>query len=279
MAEDLVDEGGSEFDAAAEALAAHGIAGPVDHAFVLGTGLGKIAEELEEAVSVAYAEIPGFPKGNVSGHSHRLWKGRMEGRSVLVFQGRAHYYEAGDAAAMRTAVGVLTRLGAPPLILTNAAGSLNHAMKPGALCLISDHINFGARNPLIGDHGDGRFVSMTGAYDSALRRRLKQAAVQAGIALHEGVYMWFSGPSFETPAEIEVARRLGADLVGMSTVPEAILARRFGLRVAAISTITNFGAGMLDSSPSHQETRDVAGAAAFGLRRIIRAFLAGAQDG
>ena len=252
----------------------------IDLALVLGTGLGKIADDLEDAITIPFSDIPGFPSGSatghaVSGHARMLRYGKMEGSRVLILQGRGHYYEAGDAAIMRTALGVLPRLGSPPLILTNAAGSTKAEVKPGAMVLISDHINFNGPNPLIGESGDSRFVPMSDAYDARLRHRLKGAALNAGIALHDGVYMWFTGPSFETPAEVRMARMLGADLVGMSTVPEVILARYFGLRVAAISTVTNLAAGMQGASPSHQETRDVAGAASVGLRRIIRSFVAG----
>lgn len=267
------------FDTAAEALIARGVSKAIECAFVLGTGLGRIAEDLTEAISIPYADIPGFPEGDVSGHARQLWYGKLEGRRVLILQGRAHFYETGDASVMRVPVGVLTRLGNPPLILTNAAGSTRQDMKPGALVLISDHINFSGPNPLIGDPGDGRFVSMTDAYDPRLRQRIKKAASAAGINLHEGVYMWFSGPSFETPAEVRMAMLLGADLVGMSTVPETILARRYGLRVAGISTVTNLAAGIEGASPSHTETRDVAASSTASLRRIFKALMTGLYDG
>jgi purine-nucleoside phosphorylase len=266
-------------DKAEKFLRSFGLSGGIDLAMVLGTGLGRIADDIEEAITIPFADIPGFPgthRGNaVSGHDRLLRYGRLEGRRVLILQGRGHYYEAGDAAIMRTALGTIARFGAPPILLTNAAGSTRADVKPGAMVLLSDHINFGGPNPLIGEAGDRRFTPMTEAYDPRLRYRLKSAAQSAGIALHEGVYMWFTGPSFETPAEIRMARTLGADLVGMSTVPEVILARFFGLRVAAISTVTNLAAGIQGASPSHEETRDVAGAASVGLRRIIRNFIAG----
>ncbi len=267
-------------DKAEKFLRSFGLSGELDLAMVLGTGLGRIADDIEEPITIPFADIPGFPEGVVSGHERLLRFGKLEGRRVLILQGRGHYYEAGDAAIMRTALGAIARFGAPPILLTNAAGSTRADVKPGAMVLLSDHINFGGPNPLIGEMGDRRFTSMTDAYDPRLRYRLKSAAQSAGIALHEGVYMWFTGPSFETPAEIRMARTLGADLVGMSTVPEVILARFFGLRVAAISTVTNLAAGIQGASPSHEETRDVAGAASVGLRRIIRSFIAGlAHDG
>lgn len=266
------------FDAAAQALVARGVGARIDCAIVLGTGLGGVTEDLTDALAIPYAEIPGFPEGDVSGHSRQLWYGRLAGRPVLILQGRAHYYETGDAAVMRVPIGALTRLGNPPLILTNAAGSTRADLKPGALVLISDHINFSGPNPLIGDPGDGRFVSMTDAYDPALRLRITRAAAEAGASLGEGVYMWFSGPSFETPAEVRMARLLGADLVGMSTVPETILARRHGLRVAGISTVTNLGAGIEGASPSHAETREIAAASTQALRRIFKALMTGMND-
>ncbi len=262
-----------EFDTAWETLAARGIAGPIDCALVLGTGLGKIADDIDDPVIVPYAEIPGFPASLVSGHAGQLVCGRLEKRKVLIFQGRAHYYETGNPAAMRLPIGVLTGLGSPPLVLTNAAGSVRQNLRPGSLVAITDHININGPNPLIGERGDARFVSMTDAYDPRLRLKLKRAALQAGMTINEGIYMWFSGPSFETPSEIKVARLLGADLVGMSTVPEVILARRFGLRVAAMSIVTNLAAGIEGASPSHEETRDIAAGASASLRRVIRAFL------
>jgi purine-nucleoside phosphorylase len=266
------------FDTAAEALDARGVNNAIEYAFVLGTGLGPVVEDLTDAISIPYADIPGFPEGDVSGHARQLWYGKLEGRRVLILQGRAHFYETGDSSVMRVPVGVLTRLGNPPLILTNAAGSTCADIKPGVLVLISDHINFSGPNPLIGDPGDGRFVSMTDAYDPRLRLRIKKAASAAGINLNEGVYMWFSGPSFETPAEVRMAKLLGADLVGMSTVPEAILARRYGLRVAGISTVTNLAAGIEGASPSHTETRDVAASSTASLRRIFKALMTGLHD-
>lgn len=258
---------------AARALRDHGVDGPVDCAVVLGTGLGGLVDEMTDVVTVPFSALPGFPSGAVSGHARQLCFGTLHGRKVLIFQGRAHYYETGDAGAMRVPVGMLASLGTPPLLLTNAAGSLRPEMPPGSLALISDHINLNAPNPLIGESGDARFVPMVDAYDPELRTRLRTAATAARTALGEGVYMWFSGPSFETPAEIRMAATLGADLVGMSTVPEVILARRYGLRVAAISVVTNMAAGLHGGAPHHSETRDVAAAATADLRRLLRAFL------
>lgn len=267
-----------QLEAAVDALLARGIEGPFACAMVLGTGLGRLAEDLTDAITIPYAEIPGFPQSGVSGHAGALVCGRLDGRKVLVFRGRAHYYEHGNPAAMRVPIGVLGALGSPPLILTNAAGSVKGDIRPGSLCLIRDHINYAGINPLIGEGGDQRFVSLTDAYDPRMIRRIKATAASAGVILHEGVYMWFSGPSFETPAEIRMAKLLGADLVGMSTVPEVILARRFRLRVAAISIVTNMGAGIEGASPTHAETQDVAAVAAASLRKLIRSLVGGLDD-
>jgi purine-nucleoside phosphorylase len=268
-------------DRAEAVLRSFGLSGALDLAIVLGTGLGDIADDLEDAVTIPFADIPGFPATQgtaVSGHQRMLRFGRLNGRHVLILMGRGHFYEAGDAAIMRCALGTIARFGAPPLLLTNAAGSTRPEVKPGAMVLISDHINLGGHNPLIGEAGDRRFTPMTDAYDQRLRDSIRHAAQSAGILLHEGVYMWFTGPSFETPSEVRMARMLGADLVGMSTVPEVILARFFGLRVAAISAVTNLAAGIMGATPSHEETRDVAAAASAGLRRLIRTFVTGLHN-
>ncbi|MCX7646245.1 MAG: purine-nucleoside phosphorylase [Rhodobacteraceae bacterium] len=245
---------------------------PVRLGLVLGSGLGHLAGAVE-GVAVPYADLPGFPHAGVSGHSPTLVVGRLEGVRVAVFGGRAHYYETGDPAAMRLPLEVLKALGAEALILTNAAGSLDPGIRPGELMLLSDHINFSGLNPLIGEPTDARFVPMTDAHDPALRAALRAAAAAEGIALAEGVYAWYSGPSFETPAEIRAIRTLGADAVGMSTVPEVILARFLGLRVAAISTVTNMAAGLSEERISHEHTKAMAPLGAAKLERILRAFL------
>ncbi len=269
----------TDIDATLALLSERGIAPPVEIAIVLGTGLGPVADALEGAIAVPYADLAGFPAANVSGHGGRLVVGTWEGVRVAVLQGRAHFYEKGDPAAMLVPLETLARLGTRQIILTNSAGSLHADWYPGSLALISDHINISGANPLIGSTGDDRFVGLADAYDRHLRVRLKRAAVQAGVtALREGVYMWFSGPSFETPAEVKMAKLLGADLVGMSTVPEVILARRLGLRVAALSLITNFGTGIGGGNPSHGETKDVALGGSLALKRLLRAFLRARDD-
>ncbi|MCX7303920.1 MAG: purine-nucleoside phosphorylase [Hyphomicrobiales bacterium] len=239
-------------------------------AFILGSGLSPLAEEVTNAIRIPYAELPGFPKSGVSGHAGEIVAGDFAGRPVLMLSGRAHYYEHGNAAAMRPALEALFVIGITNLILTNAAGSLNPDMPAGTVMLISDHINFSGSNPLFGEPTDRRFVGLTQAYDAGLRRAIEAAADATGTPLHQGVYMWFSGPSFETPAEIRMARVMGADAVGMSTVPEVILARFLGMRVAACSVITNLAAGMTGGELSHQETKDIAPVGGARLATILR---------
>lgn len=243
-----------------------------DFGLILGSGLAGLADEVQ-GVSIPYADLPGFPHAGVSGHSPRLVIGELAGRRVAVFGGRAHYYEHGRADVMRLPLTVLKALGCGQLILTNAAGSLRADIPPGGLMLLSDHIAFTGLNPLIGEASDARFVPMTEAHDPALRAALRAAAAAEGVDLPEGVYGWFSGPSFETPAEIRTAKVLGMDAVGMSTVPEIILARFLGLRVAAVSVVTNMGAGLSDESISHDHTKAMAPQGAAKLARVLRRFL------
>ena len=238
-----------------------GFQGPYACAVVAGTGLGALAEGLEDAASLDYAAIPGFPGAGVSGHRARLHRGRIAGRPVLVFEGRAHAYEAGDAAVMRLPLTCARDLGARCLFLTNAAGSLRPEVGPGRLAMLTDHINLSGLHPLIGEADDARFVPMTDAYDPALRARLAEAARGEGIALAEGIYAWFSGPSFETPAEVRMAGILGADLVGMSTTLEAIAARHCGLEVLGVSLVTNLAAGISPTPLSHAEVIEAGQAA------------------
>ncbi len=263
----------SDPDAAVAVLKSRGLAALPPLAIVLGSGLGSLAEEAGEAIAISYADIPGFPVPSVEGHAGRLVVGAIEGRRIALFQGRGHYYEHGRADAMRVAIDTFRRLGGETLLLTNAAGGLNKEWRPPALVAITDHINFAGANPLIGYAGTDRFVPLTHAYDEDLRAKLHEAARASDIELHEGVYMWFSGPSFETPAEIRAARILGADLVGMSTVPEVILARRAGLRCAAVSVVTNYAAGLAGGDPSHDETQEYARIASDRFKRLLRAFI------
>jgi purine-nucleoside phosphorylase len=258
---------------AVDVIRARAGAAPVALGLVLGSGLGHLADAVE-GVAIDYADLPGFPDAGVSGHEPKLVVGELEGVRVAVLGGRAHYYERGEAAVMRLPLETLAALGAGRLILTNAAGSFRPDIPPGELMLLSDHINFSGRNPLIGEPTDRRFVAMADAYSPALRRDLRAAAAVEGVALAEGVYAWYSGPSFETPAEIRALRLLGADAVGMSTVPEVILARFLGLEVAAISTITNMAAGLSDEVLSHEHTKAMAPLGAAKFERVLRRFLA-----
>ncbi|WP_304618195.1 purine-nucleoside phosphorylase [Paracoccus sp. (in: a-proteobacteria)] len=243
-----------------------------EYGLILGSGLGHLAAKVE-GVAIPYSDLPGFPHAGVSGHVPQLVIGQLEGRRVAVFGGRAHYYEKGQADVMRLPLEVLAALGCQRLILTNAAGSLRPDIPPGGLMLLSDHIAFAGTNPLIGEPTDTRFVPLTDAHDVQMRAALTEAALAEGIELPEGVYCWFSGPSFETPAEIRAARVLGADAVGMSTVPEIILSRFLGLRCAAISVVTNMGAGLSDEAISHDHTKAMAPLGAAKLEQVLRRFL------
>ena len=243
---------------------------PVEIGLILGSGLSALAEEVD-GIAIGYDQLPGFPGTGVSGHRAALVIGKLEGRRVAVLGGRAHYYERGDAQAMRLPLEVLKALGAETLILTNAAGSLDPEMPTGSAMLLSDHINFSGLNPLIGEPTDARFVPMTDAYAPRLRDKLRDAAGSSETELFEGTYAWYSGPSFETPAEIRAIRTLGADAVGMSTVPEVILARFLGLEVAALSAITNMAAGLSDEAIGHEHTKEMAPVAAAKISAILRA--------
>ena len=229
---------------------------------VLGSGLGAVAEAVASPVFVPYASIPHFPQSTVEGHSGRIVAGLLGGVPVIVMQGRVHYYEGYTPQQVTFPMRVLGRLGLESVILTNAAGGINPNYQIGDLVLLADHINLLGFNPLIGPNearfGDSkvtglRFFDMTQAYSVELRALAQQAARSEGFTMHEGVYLATSGPSFETPAEIKAFRTLGADLVGMSTVPETIVARHMGIRVLGISCVTNLAAGISATHLSHQE--------------------------
>ena len=245
---------------------------PVRLGLILGSGLGHIAGAVT-GVSIPYADLPGFPGGGVSGHNPNLVIGDLEGVRVAVFGGRAHYYEHGKSDAMRLPLEVLKALGADTMIATNAAGSMRLDMPTGSIMCLSDHINFSGLNPLIGEPTDARFVPMKDAYNPAIRAGLIAAAEATGVTMAQGVYAWYSGPSFETLAEIRAIRMLGADAVGMSTVPEVILARFLGLRAAAISVITNMAAGLSAENISHEHTKAMAPIGAGKLEKVLRRYL------
>jgi len=221
----------------------------------LGSGLGDLADDVVDPVVVPFADLPGFPVSGVTGHKGALVLGNLRGTRVALLAGRAHYYEYGDAAVMATPVRTLAALGCEVLAQSNAAGSTRLEMGPGSIMAISDHINWSGRNPMIGYPDDSRFLDLSAAYDPDLRALLADIAAVQDTRLHEGVYAWFSGPTFETPAEIRAVSMLGADAVGMSTVPETILARHAGLRVVAASVITNYAAGMQVEPLSHEQTK------------------------
>jgi purine-nucleoside phosphorylase len=244
----------------------------VDIGFILGSGIGHLADAVEgEAFN--YRDLHGFPEGNVSGHNHKLVIGTLEGVRVAIFGGRAHYYENGVADAMRVPLEVLKALGASRLFVTNAAGSFRSDIPPGDLMLIRDHINFSGRSPLIGEATDRRFVNLVDAYNPDMRAALTRVAADAGIDLQDGVYAWYSGPNFETPAEIKALHILGADAVGMSTVPEVILGRFMGLECVAVSVITNMAAGMGNEVISHEHTKAMAPIGAAKLEQVICGYL------
>jgi purine-nucleoside phosphorylase len=223
-------------------------------AVVLGSGWGGLTNHITDPVQIPYTELPGFPQPTVAGHSATLWLGHIGTQPVAVMSGRKHGYETGAVDGMAPPLQVMKQLGCHTLVQTNAAGSLRLDMPPQSLMLITDHLNLPHRSPLVGASGSERFVNMVDAYDLELNRLAAQTALAQGAMFFEGVYAWFLGPQFETPAEIRMARLLGADAVGMSTVPETILARHLGMRVLALSFITNFGAGMSTEHLSHAHT-------------------------
>ncbi len=246
-------------------------------AIVLGSGLGFLTERMTRCVRIPYAEIPGFPRSTVESHAGELCIGFLADRAVFAFSGRFHYYEGYDLRTVTFYVRVLYCLGVKTLILTNAAGGMNEQFCPGDLMLISDHIKLCARSPARGEAGPlfgPRFFDMTETYTPALRALAKEAAASQSLQLHEGVYCYMGGPQFETPAEIRALRRLGGDAVGMSTVPEAIVAARCGMQVLGISCITNMAAGMIAGTLiSDEEVTEVAGNASGRFSGLVCAVL------
>ena len=245
---------------------------------VPGSGLGGVAEAVQGAVRLPYAELDGFRPARVEGHASELVLGMLAEVPVAVLNGRAHRYEGATADEVATPIRTLIALGIERLLLTNASGSLRPEVGPASLVALTDHINLLGFNPLTGLNDDAvgpRFPVMAGAYDAALRADLHAAAAATGTALHEGVYLATPGPSFETPAEIRAFRTLGADLVGMSTVPEVIVARHAGVRVAAVSVVTNLAEGLSDEPISHAQTLDAAARGAARLEPLIARWVAG----
>jgi len=238
---------------------------------VLGSGLGGFADNIEDATTIAYDDLPGFPRPSVEGHSGRLVLGTVANLPIACLQGRIHLYEGKPASATNIMIRTLHALGCETLVVTNAAGSLRPNVGPGSLVLIEDHINMLGQNPLTGINVDQRFLDMSEAYSASYREKVQAVAVRENIELATGVYLATPGPSFETPAEIHAFQALGANLVGMSTVPEVIAARHAGLDVIGFSIVTNLAAGMTGTSLSHQETLSEAGAAGAKLERLLYA--------
>jgi purine-nucleoside phosphorylase len=246
---------------------------------VLGSGLGAFARTLEGAVAVPFRDIPHFPVSTAVGHAGELVIGRVGGAPVAVMAGRVHYYEGYTPQQVVFPVRVLAGLGAGVVVLTNAAGSVNEGFRPGELMVIEDHLNFMGMNPLVGPNEEAlgpRFFDMSEAYDQGLREIAFAAGREAGVTMRKGVYMAFSGPAYETPAEIRMARALGADAVGMSTVPEVLAARHLGVRVLALSCLTNMAAGVLPQKLDHAEVLAVGERVKAGLIDVLRRIVAAA---
>lgn len=245
-------------------------------AVILGSGLGSVADAVEDPLTIDYAAIEGFPHTTVAGHSGKMIVGRLGQSEVLCLQGRFHLYEGHRPQVIAEVVNALKAVGVNRLIVTNAAGSLNPEFTPGSLMLIKDHINFSGQNPLVGanDESTGpRFPDMSNAYDRDMRRQAKELAAKLGINLPEGVYLMVLGPNFETAAEIRAFRTLGADAVGMSTVPEVIAAVHAGIKVLAVSAVTNFGTGLQETPLSHEETIAGAARASSALTALITNYI------
>ena len=265
-----------EIQAAAGAIKR--LSGRPEHtvAAVLGSGLSSYAEHLPGATAIPYSDIPGFPEPKVAGHSGTAYSVEMEGIPILILAGRAHFYEGHGLEQVVFAVRAAIAAGAGTVLLTNASGGCGDDFKAGDLALLSDHLNLTGQNPLFGPNDDRlgtRFPDLSAAYDPGLRRIAHEVAAGVDVELREGVYAWFTGPTYETPAEVQMARRLGADMVGMSTVPETIAARHMGARVVAISLITNLAAGISPVPLSHEEVQETADAARERFTDLVDALL------
>jgi purine-nucleoside phosphorylase len=246
---------------AAQAIADLSGRGRHEAALVLGSGLGDYAAAIPDAIAIPYTEIPNFPTPRVEGHSGTLYSIEVEGKGALVFSGRSHYYEGGGLTNVVFGVRSAALAGCHTFLLTNASGGVSRGLSVGDLVAVADHINLTGQNPLIGTNEPRlgtRFPDMSDAYSADLRHLMKLAFEESAIPYKEGVYTWFTGPTYETPAEIEMVRRIGGDLVGMSTVPEAIALAHMGRRVGAISLVTNMAAGASDEPLSHEEVQEAA---------------------
>ena len=244
---------------------------------ILGSGLGGLAQRLANAVAVPFSQVPGFPAATVVGHAGTLIAGELGGRPVIALAGRFHMYEGHEAALAGFPVRVLKALGVPVLFVSNAAGGIRRTFRAGDLMLIRDHLNLMFRNPLIGalEAGDIRFPDMSTPYDDDLGAQLRAHAASLGIALQEGVYGGLLGPAYETPAEVRMLAALGADAVGMSTVPEVIVARAVGMRVAGVSCVTNLAAGISPHPLSHDEVLETAARISAQFESLVELFIGG----
>jgi len=263
-------------DAATEIRRLTGLRDAPALGIVLGSGLGGLVRRIEEGRDVAFADVPGFPAASVVGHAGRVVVGRLAGRTVVALAGRFHMYEGHSAALAGFPVRVFHALGARTLFVSNAAGGIRATFSPGDLMVITDHLNLMFRNPLVGavEAGDTRFPDMSEPYDRALASLLHREAASLGFGLREGVYGGLLGPTYETPAEVRMLRILGADAVGMSTVPEVIVARALGMRVAGVSCITNFAAGTTSQPLSHAEVLETTALVATRFETLVERFTA-----
>ena len=268
-----------EYSAQAASRAAAAIRNRTDAqaiiAVILGSGLGGLSKKMGDAVRIPFVDIPGFPEATVVGHEGAVIVGTLGGREILALSGRFHIYEGHPAALAAFPVRVFHALGARDLFVSNAAGGISPKLAVGDLMMISDHLNLMGTNPLVGDlqAGDTRFPDMTDAYDPGFRRILRTTAEKLGITLREGVYAGLLGPSYETPSEVKMLRMLGADAVGMSTVPEVIVARALGMRVAGVSCITNAAAGVTGSALSHAEVLATTNRVSAAFESLVTEFL------
>jgi purine-nucleoside phosphorylase len=270
--------GAAEARAAAAAIAGRLHARP-RVAIILGSGLGGVADAIRDPVRIPYREVAGFPSSTVVGHAGELIGGTIDGAAVIALSGRFHLYEGHDAAVAGFPVRVLHALGAATLIVSNAAGGLRESLAPGALLLITDHINLMFRNPLLGSvqEGDQRFPDMSAPYDAGLHALARRVAAEQGITLAEGVYAALLGPQYETRAEVKMLAALGADVVGMSTVPEVIVARALGMRVLGFSCVTNLACGLTAAPITHDEVIETTARVAGQLQRLVRGIVANLQ--
>ena len=249
---------------------------PPQIGLILGSGLGVLADEIEQAIKIPYSDIPNFPVSTVEGHAGQLVYGQLEGATVVVMQGRFHYYEGYSFDKVTFPIRVMKALGVEQLVVTNAAGGVNESFEPGDLMIISDHINNMGGNPLIGPNDSSlgvRFPDMTEAYSKRLRQLAKDVANEIGLRVREGVYVANTGPAYETPAEIRMIRMMGGDAVGMSTVPEVIVARHAGLEVLGISCSSNMAAGIVDQPLTHDEVIETTEKVKADFLRFVKAIV------